>query len=86
VPAVLAHRCDWDGATVIALHNFAPEPCRVRIRLDAEEDGDADAVALQDLLDGGYHEIDDPSEVTLELDRYGYRWLRLLRRGQRRMP
>ena len=23
-PAVLAHRCDWDGSTVVAVHNFSP--------------------------------------------------------------
>lgn len=26
-PSVMAHRCDWEGRTVIAVHNLSPEPC-----------------------------------------------------------
>ena len=37
VSAVFAHRCDWDGGTVIAVHNLAAEPCHVRIDLDAAD-------------------------------------------------
>jgi trehalose synthase len=81
VPAVLTHRCDWDGATVLAIHNFSPEPCRVRFTLDDADD----AVALQDLLHGSREALDGP-DVELQLDRYGYRWLRLQRRGQRLTP
>jgi len=28
----------------------------------------------------------DGREITLQLDRYGYRWLRIQRTGQRRTP
>jgi len=60
-----------------------PEPCRVRLALDEDDD----IVALQDLLYGGHQPLEDgASEVTLEVGRYGYRWLRLLRRGQCHMP
>jgi hypothetical protein len=83
VGAVLTHRCDWDGSTVIAAHNFAPEPCRVTFRLDPEDQ----AIALVDLLDGAREELDPGTpEVELHLPRYGYRWLRLQREGQRLAP
>ena len=39
VAAVFAHRCDWDGGTVVAVHNLAAEPCHVRVDLDAVDDG-----------------------------------------------
>lgn len=81
-PAVLAHRCDWDGSTIIAVHNFGPEPCR----LDLPLEGIDDAVGAEDLLDGaGEHPLDGPA-LHLTLDGYGYQWLRIRREGQRLSP
>ena len=76
VPAVLAHRCDWEGSTVLALHNFAEEPCEVSLTLEGLDD----AVALDDLLDGDRHELDGP-KAEVALGRYGYRWFRVVREG-----
>jgi trehalose synthase len=84
VDAVLVHRCDWEGATTVAVHNFSPDPCRVTFPLEDVDDLPA-PVALQDLLDGAVEELDG-RQVTLQLDRYGYRWLRIQRQGQRRTP
>jgi glycosidase len=81
VASVLVHRCDWEDATVVVLHNFSPEPCEVRLRLDDLDD----AVALHDLLYGDDEELTG-SDVRLRLGRYGYRWLRVQRRGQRLTP
>jgi len=81
VPAVLAHRCDWQGATVVAVHNFSPEPCRVRLDLDGLDD----VVAVHDLLDGVRSDLHEPA-LDLTLDGYGHQWLRLRRRGQRMTP
>ncbi len=81
-PGVLAHRCDWDGSTVVAVHNFAAEPCRVELRLDDVDD----AAGADDLLDGSAeHPLDEPV-LHLTLAGYGYRWLRIRRRGQRLSP
>jgi glycosidase len=81
-PAVLAHRCDWDASTVVAVHNFGAEPCR----LDLPLEGLDDAVGADDLLDGSREEpLDDPV-LHLILDGYGYRWLRIRRAGQRLSP
>ena len=38
-PEVFAHRCDWDGSTVVAVHNLAGHD--VKTRLPLEGDGDA---------------------------------------------
>ncbi len=74
VPSVLAHRCDWEGRTVVAAHNFGDQPCVVRLQLgDVPEDG-----RLDDLLDerGAFQNIEDGS-LELKMDGYGYRWLRI---------
>jgi trehalose synthase len=80
-PAVLAHRCDWEGSTVVAAHNFASAPCRVRLDLDGLDD----AVAVHDLLGGDHNELNEPA-LDLELRGYDYRWLRIQRKGQRVTP
>jgi len=71
---ILAHRCEWDGGAVIAVHNFADEPLTATVHVDG-------AVALVDLL--SMHEYDtsahDPHEI--ELDAYGYRWFRVKQDG-----
>jgi trehalose synthase len=74
VPSVLAHRCDWEGRTVLAAHNFGDQPCVVRLQLgDVPEDG-----RLDDLLDerGAFRDIEDGT-LELKMDGYGYRWLRI---------
>jgi trehalose synthase len=72
---VFAHRCDWDGGTVVAVHNLAAEPCQVRVDLDAVDDG----ARLDDLLDGrpAFETLNGKS-VELTLEGYGYRWFRLI--------
>jgi trehalose synthase len=79
--AVLAHRCDWEGSTVVAVHSFSDEPCRVRLHLDDVDDG----AVLHDLLGSDHQEPDGP-DVELDLERYGYRWLRVMRPGDRLTP
>jgi trehalose synthase len=75
VGSVLAHRCDWAGGTVVAVHNLAPEPCQVCVDLDAA----GDDARLDDLLDDR-PALDalDGKTVELTLDGYGYRWFRLI--------
>jgi maltose alpha-D-glucosyltransferase/alpha-amylase len=71
-PAVLAHRCDWQGRGVLVLHNLGPEPVQVKVGLD----DDTGQGRLGELLaDRRY----PPGETgrPLELEGFGYRWLRL---------
>ena len=75
VAAVFAHRCDWDGGTVVAVHNLAVEPCHVRVDLDAVDEG----ARLDDLLDERpAFETLDSKAVELTLEGYDYRWFRLI--------
>jgi trehalose synthase len=77
-PAVLAHRADWDGSAIVAVHSLAPEPREVRIEV-----GDAEAAV--DLF-GADELAPRDGRVTVELGRYGHRWFRVRRPGQRVAP
>jgi maltose alpha-D-glucosyltransferase/alpha-amylase len=76
-PAVLVHRADWDGSTIVAVHNLAARATQARIALGA--DG-----VLADLFGADDAELD--GELTLALEPYGHRWFRLRRPGARIAP
>jgi maltose alpha-D-glucosyltransferase/alpha-amylase len=73
-PAVLAHRCDWQGRGVLALHNLGPEPLQVQVAADDDET-EAGAVMAELLADQRY----EPAKAgqALDLGAFGYRWLRV---------
>ena len=79
-PAVLAHRADWDGHTILAVHSFADDRLEAQLQLEPGIEevvdllGDAHAVPAAD------------GTVTIPLDPYGYAWFRLRRDGQRVAP
>jgi len=76
-PALLAHRVDWEGSTIVAVHNLGGRAAEARLALDAEG-------VLVDLFDGEDAELD--GELALGLEPYGRRWFRLRRPGQRIAP
>jgi trehalose synthase len=78
---VLAHRCTWEDGSMVALHNFGPEPRTVPITVT---DGD-DSCQLVDLLEDGTTPLDPNGAAALALAGYGYRWLRVIRPGDRRV-
>lgn len=78
---VLAHRCTWDDGSLVALHNLGPEPRTVDLRL-ADLDSDCELVGL---LTDGRIPVDDDGRSSVSLDGYGYRWLRVVRPGNRRL-
>ena len=69
---VLAHRCDWEGQVVLVLHNLGPEAVPVAVELDDAKAGRPLAEVLANRRYG-------PAEAgqPLDLDGFGYRWLRL---------
>jgi trehalose synthase len=79
--SVLAHRCSLDEASLIALHNLGPAPRTVPLRLDAGVPGRH----LVDLLAAGSVPLGEDGRVEVVLDGYGYRWLRLVTPGDRRL-
>jgi trehalose synthase len=74
-PSVLAHRCDWEGATIVTVHELAGEAVQVALPVD-------DGEALVDLFSADEH----PLPATLALERYAARWFRVRRDGRRLPP
>jgi maltose alpha-D-glucosyltransferase/alpha-amylase len=72
-PSIFAHRADWEDGSVVAVHNLGEEPAPVTLELDDDVTGVADAL--------GAGELDPPKDgrLELELGRYGYLWLDLIR-------
>ena len=78
--AVLAHRADWDGRTILGVHSFADERHEARLHLEPgiEE--------LVDLLAEARFAPDAEATLTIPLDPYGYGWFDVRREGQRLAP
>jgi glycosidase len=74
-PSVFAHRCDWEGQTIVAVHELAGRDVTVTLPLD---DGDG----LVDLFEDAEH----PPGAALELAPYGAHWFRVRRPGERLVP
>jgi hypothetical protein len=85
---VLLHRCTWDSSVVIAAHNFGAEP--VSVTASAGSPGEPDSsfagAVLRDLLGGQDLPLADDGGFEVPLDRYGYRWFRIQRPADRRIP
>ena len=79
-PAVLAHRSDWDGDAIVAVHSFADAPLEVDVSVGGDVEGAVDLFADEELRPDGVQAI------SVGLEPYGHRWLRLRRRGQRLPP
>ncbi|HEX4568583.1 MAG TPA: alpha-amylase family protein, partial [Vicinamibacterales bacterium] len=69
---VLGLRYDWNGRATIVLHNFAERPCAVRLHVP-----DPEGRCLTNLLSQEVSERDGRGGHEIELEAYGYRWLRV---------
>jgi maltose alpha-D-glucosyltransferase/alpha-amylase len=70
--SVLAMRYDWNDRSTIVLHNFADTPCAVHLRVDGPQ-----GKILMNLLAQERCEADETGRHVIELEAYGYRWLRV---------
>ena len=78
-PAVLAHTLTWDDRQLVVLHNFAASPVSVPVDL-----GRAHAECeLSELLTGTSLRTDAAGRATVQLDGYGFTWLRVVPEGER---
>jgi hypothetical protein len=66
---------------MVAVHNLGALALGVPLRLDDCPAG----TRLVDLLHGDELAVGDGGEVEVDLDAYGYRWLRLVPPGDRRL-
>jgi trehalose synthase len=78
-PSLLCHRCDWQGSTVVAVHNLDGEAATTTLEL-----GD-DAGGVDDVLEGRALEVAEGGRLEVELGGYGYLWLLVRRAGDRRL-
>lgn len=82
VRSVLAQRFDWGGRTLLVLHNLAGERKKARVDLDDRDDWEGLSVV--------FGQEDAPTlrgrVIELDLEPYGYCWLRVRRRGERLLP
>ena len=74
-PALFAHRVTWADSEVIAIHNLAGRPAATELELGR------DVTGVHDLLPDAEEPTRRGGRLPVELDAYGGRWLRLLRRG-----
>ncbi|MBG6182512.1 trehalose synthase [Arthrobacter sp. CAN_A214] len=92
VPSVLAHRCTWEAATIILVHNLGSESVSVSLDLTPvdhapdEQPTDLRNLVLLDLLGGSEPRVSDQGVLDLELQGYDYRWLRIPHPDDRRLP
>jgi glycosidase len=80
-PQVLAHQLVWEEASLVAVHNLGPDAVTVPLR----PANTGPECQLQDLLETGTTTPDKDGEVQVQLDGYGYRWLRVTHPGDRRL-
>ncbi|HAG83522.1 MAG TPA: trehalose synthase, partial [Cyanobacteria bacterium UBA12227] len=70
-PSVFAHCCEWEGNTVVAVHNLAKQPCTVTLK--SQEFNPKHLIEI--FRDQQYEPLDGNS-LTIPLGAYGYRWFR----------
>jgi trehalose synthase len=80
---VLAHRCDWSGRSVMAVHNLSDVPCELRIPVGCEPGS-----TLDDLLEPSTADLSTNGrcEADLQLEGYGFRWFRIVPPGGAATP
>jgi trehalose synthase len=72
-PSVFAHRSEYENGTMVAVHNFAPEPARVTLSVA----GTGVGVQAVDLLHDETTSVQENGLLDVDLDPYGCRWLRI---------
>ena len=79
--SVLAHCVTGAQGQMVALHNFASHPVSVPLTLPGTEGGER----LVDLLESGEVALDATGAAEIKLEGFGFRWLRVVRDGDKRL-
>ena len=80
-PAIIAQQTSWDDGHLVTVHNLGSEASVVPLQLvDLPSE-----ITLVDLLDDGTVEVDSNGRCDVQLEPYGYRWLRVSEPGSRRL-
>lgn len=78
-PSVFAQLSEYEGGSIVALHNFSAEPAEVTLAVG----GTGVGVRVADLLTGKTSEVDNDGTLKHSVAAYGCCWLRVLRPGDR---
>jgi maltose alpha-D-glucosyltransferase/alpha-amylase len=76
--SILAVRYDWDGRNVLVVHNLASKPCTATFKVEST----AGWEGLIDLFGQGDFSLAKDGAVSIDLEAYGCRWLRVRRSGE----
>lgn len=68
-PCVFAHACEWEGKTVVALHNLSNKACQFTLRANFDQ-------PLMEIFGNRPYEPLVSNSRSIPLDSYGYRWFR----------
>jgi glycosidase len=79
-PALFAHRCLWQGSTVVAAHNLSSKTVRGTLDLGVAK---GEKIEIDDLLEERVHRPSRDGTLDVELAAYGYLWLRVRHEGER---
>jgi trehalose synthase len=79
--SVLAHSLTGAEGRMFALHNFSANPATCTVSLPELDEEDL----LVDLLENGTVLRAEGGTLTIPLEGYGFRWLRLIRPGEKRL-
>jgi hypothetical protein len=87
-PAVFAHTVSSTEATLVLLHNFGGKTVKVTGKAGPDHlpRRAYKGAILLDLFDGGNVPLEPDGGFTVELGRFGYRWFRVHRPGDRLAP
>ncbi|PSN14962.1 trehalose synthase [filamentous cyanobacterium CCT1] len=70
--SVFAHRCEWQGNVVIAIHNLSPDPCQATLTLNDDVN-----CGLVNLFKNEPEDAIASAAHTVQLGGYDYRWLQV---------
>jgi trehalose synthase len=69
--STFAHKCEWQGSTVVAIHNLAAGDAKATLDLGT------DVAHVEDLLEAREHKISKKGQLEVDLAGWGYLWLKL---------
>ncbi|MDQ1598199.1 MAG: hypothetical protein QOI70_1623, partial [Microbacteriaceae bacterium] len=70
-----------DEGLMLAAHNFSPDPTTITVSID----GVSQPTRLVDLLRDDSAVTDETGRLQLSLEGYGFRWLRIVSPGEKRL-
>jgi maltose alpha-D-glucosyltransferase / alpha-amylase len=71
IKQVLVMRYNWQGCSILIIHNFSDKPAEMEIKLKKSK-----TIKLSDMIKNEEIDSDGHDRFVIPLDAYGYRWFR----------